>query len=76
MCACLTHKAGCVKLLAAGQVGNVVSVVVDTLHAAFKVLPPSSHRLPAVWHPPKTQLEKAESGKSPTDGEMDDGIRA
>lgn len=54
----LPYKAGGVQLLSAGQVCNVVSVVVDALHAAFKVLPPSSHRLPTVWHPSKTQLER------------------
>lgn len=48
-----SYKAGGVKLLSAGQVCNVVSIVVDALHAAFKVLSSSSHWLPTVWHPPE-----------------------
>lgn len=66
VCVCLSmhaqfaYKAGGVKLLSASQVCNVVSVVVDTFHAAFKVLPASSHWLPTVWHPPEAQLEKTE----------------
>ncbi len=52
------YKAGGVELLSTGQVCNVVSIVVDALHAAFKVLPPSSNWLPTVWHPTKAQLEK------------------
>ena len=66
LCVCLSmhaqfaHKAGGVKLLSASQVCNVVTVVVDTFHAAFKVLPASSHWLPTVWHPPEAQLEKTE----------------
>lgn len=56
------YKAGGVQLLPASQVCNVVPVVIDTLHAAFKVLPPSSKRFPAVRHPPKTQLEGKQKG--------------
>lgn len=50
----VSYKAGGVQFLSSSQVCDVVSVVVDALHAAFKVLPPSSHRLAAVRHPPKT----------------------
>lgn len=50
----LSYKARGVELLSAGQVCYVVSVVVDALHAAFKVLPSSSHGLPTVRHPPET----------------------
>lgn len=52
------YKTGGVELLSASQVRNVVSIVVDALHATFKVLPSSSQWLPTVWHPPKAQLEK------------------
>lgn len=56
----VSYKAGGVQLLSSSQVCDVVSVVVDALHAAFKVLPPSSHRLAAVRHSPKTQLKQKE----------------
>lgn len=52
------YKAGGVELLSAGQVCNVVSIVVDALHAAFKVFPSYSHWLSTVWHPAKTQLQR------------------
>lgn len=57
------HKAGGVQLLPASQVRNVVPVVIDALHATFKVLPPSSEGFPAVRHPPKTQLEENQRTK-------------
>lgn len=46
ICICLfaflTYKAGGVQFLPASQVCDVVSIVVDAFHAAFKVLTPSS----------------------------------
>lgn len=56
-CSC-SYKAGGVQLLPASQVRNVVPVVIDALHAAFKVLPPSSEGFPAVWHPSETKLQE------------------
>lgn len=32
-----THKAGSVQFLSSGQVSDVLSIVVDALHAAFEV---------------------------------------
>lgn len=48
------YKAGRVQLLPPGQVSDVVPVVVDALHAAFKVLPAAAHRFAAVGHTSKT----------------------
>lgn len=58
-----THKAGRVQFLSPGQVSDVISVVVDALHAAFEVSLASWDGLARVGHSSKTQLGRKKEVK-------------